>query len=195
MDHPALLRSRCSSQNALQSLHSDPTLSLTSHVHTLTAALLANPQLIIVPGIRHWQLIIDIALLSAEGGGNLHDVVGIALKSALYDLRIPKTRQVTYVKPGSGIEKKAAAGDVDAGNEGDVGIKALLQGKKAAFEARATKGGAADFELLEYEADAGEPLKDRDSLPVSVTLNLVSRRNGLGSYLGVFIVPHNDVPL
>merc|ERR1712093_326789 len=160
------------SQNALQYLPFDPTLTLTANVHSLTSTLAAHPQLTIIPGIKYWQLIIDITLLSAEGGGNLHDTVSIALKAALYDLRVPRTRQVTYVKPGSGTDKKAAAGDDRADLEGDVGMKALLQGRKAALDARGAKGGPADFELLEYEADSGEPLKDRDSLPVSVTLNL-----------------------
>ena len=57
-------------------------------------------------------------------------------------------------------------------------MKALLKGKKGALDLRkgsaGGKGtGAADFEILDYEAEAGEQLNDREKLPLSLSLNLV----------------------
>lgn len=108
--------------------------------------------------------------LSVGGGGNLHDTMSMAIRSALYDLKIPRTRPVAYMESGS---QNKAAGDNEEGE--DVGMKALLKGRKGAAKTQQDKqAAAADFELLDYEADSGEPLKDRETLPVTVTLYIVS---------------------
>ncbi|CAD6571680.1 MAG: hypothetical protein CYPHOPRED_004546 [Cyphobasidiales sp. Tagirdzhanova-0007] len=159
------------SSSALQSLPSDPTLNLLSHVHLLTSSLAHHPQLVILPFQKYWQLHIDISILSSGGGGNLYDILSIAVRSALWDLKIPRTKPVAYVKPGS----KARGDDTEEG--GESGMKALLKGKKGALDLRkgsaGGKGtGAADFEILDYEAEAGEQLNDREKLPLSLSLNL-----------------------
>lgn len=114
------------------------------------------------------QLHIDF--LSVGGGGNLYDIMSIAIRSALYDLKIPRTRPVAYMQSGAAQGK--AAGDEDEGE--DVGMKALLKGRKNAKTQQDKQATAADFELLDYEADTGEHLRDRDSLTVAVSLYLVS---------------------
>ena len=141
--------------------------------------MLAHPQLVILPGAKSWHLAVHVTVLASDGGGNLHDVLGVAVKSALWDMRIPRTRAVQHVRPahlqGQG-QSSAADGDAEAGGvemeDGaqDTGMKALLKGKKRAPQ----RGqGGADFELLDFEADAGAPLEGREDLPISITLNLV----------------------
>ena len=144
--------------------------------------MLAHPQLVILPGAKSWHLAVHVTVLASEGGGNLHDVLGVAIKSALWDMRIPRTRAVQHVRPAHLQDHQGqsgalgAAGDAEAGGvemeDGaqDTGMKALLKGKKRAPQ----RGqGGADFELLDFEADAGAPLQGREDLPISITLNLV----------------------
>ena len=136
-------------------------------------------QLVILPKSKSWHLHIHIALLSSAGGGNLYDVLSVALKGAVYDLRIPKTRQIEHINPHSANKPgEASLGDkADDDAEGG-GMEALLKRRKTT---KNKKGGpnsradntAADFELLDYEGDAGLPLRDRDDFPLSLTLNLV----------------------
>ncbi|CAL1537140.1 unnamed protein product [Lymnaea stagnalis] len=57
------------------------------------------PSLCVLPGQQCWLLYIDVLLL--ECGGNLFDAVSIAVKSALFNLRIPN---VTMTKDEGGIE-------------------------------------------------------------------------------------------
>ena len=54
----------------------------------------------------------------------------------------------------------------------DAGMKSLLKGRKVT-DGKKNGKGAADFELVDYEADAGEPLQGRETFPLSITLNLV----------------------
>lgn len=145
-------------------------------MHSLLSFLRYHPQLVILPGSKVWQLQIDINILSASGGGNLHDVLSLAIRSAIWDLKIPKTRQVVYIKPG--INAKDDEKEVDE----DSGMKALLKGRKGVSRSgkrpvNGNQAGAADFELLDYEADGGDSLRDRENLPSSITLNLVGQQN------------------
>lgn len=103
--------------------------------------------------------------LSVGGGGNLHDIMSMAIRSALYDLKIPRTRPVAY------MQENKAVGDEEEGE--DAGMKALLKTRKKAKTQQDKQATAADFELLDYEADTGEPLQGRDALPVTVTLYMV----------------------
>lgn len=64
-----------------------------------------------------------------------------------------------------------AAGDEEEGE--DAGMKALLKGRKGTKTQQDKQATAADFELLDYEADTGEPLKGRDTLPVTITVYMV----------------------
>lgn len=72
----------------------------------------------------------------------------------------------------SGATSGKAAADDEEGE--DVGMKALLKGRKGAKSDQDKQATAADFELLDYEADTGDSLKDRETLPVTITLYLVS---------------------
>lgn len=155
-----------SSQTALQSLPSDPSHSLVIHANSLISALLSHKQLVILPGSKCWHVSFHISVLSASGGANLHDVLAVAVKSAIWDLRIPRTRRIEFVKPAG------QAGDT-ADDGQDAGMKSLLKGRKGKTDAEKIAKGAADFELVDYEADAGEPLQGREHFPLSIALNLV----------------------
>jgi hypothetical protein len=111
---------------------------------------------------------LHITVLAVAGGGNLHDVMSMAIRGALYDLKIPRTRPVTFMQAGA---QGKSAEDEEEGE--DVGMKALLKGRKGAKSQKDKQAAAADFELLDYEADAGEHLRDRDHLPVSISIYTV----------------------
>lgn len=160
-----------SSQSALQALPSDPSHSLVIHANSLVSSLLSHKQLVILPGSKCWHLNFHISILSTSGGANLHDVLSIAIKSALWDLRIPRTRRVEFVKPSGGNNVDDIVEDGQ-----DAGMKSLLKGRKKGAYAQKSGKAAADFELIDYEADAGEPLQGRENVPLSITLNLVSNR-------------------
>lgn len=166
----ALLITAFRSQGAFQTLPSDPTLSLISHAFDFISYLSTHPQLNIIPGSKCWHMQVHITFLSVGGGGNLHDVMSMAIRSALYDLKIPRTRPVAFMQSGGAQGK--AAGDEEQGQ--DTGMKALLKGRKVAKTQQDKQATAADFELLDYEADTGESLRDRATLPVTVTLYIVS---------------------
>lgn len=116
--------------------------------------------LTILPGRKAWLLNLDAVVLS--DGGNVHDVMFMACRAALWSTRVPKTRAVEYRDPAQkSVAEDIAGGDVEMADL----WKASVQTKKA------TK--AADFELEDYW-DHGEPLAGRARCPVAITLNLVS---------------------
>jgi exosome complex component RRP42 len=128
---------------------------------TLFAFLSSQPQLNIIQHKKAWLIHLDALVLSADGG-NLYDALIIAARSALWDLKLPKTRGIGYNSaPNLAEDEENQERDVDM-----VGFSALLKGGKRG------KGNEIDFELESYW-DEGEPLQDRELLPVSVTLNLV----------------------
>lgn len=120
----------------------------------LTSALTPSPQLTIVPNKKSWLLNID-ALVLADCG-NIFDTILVAIRGALWDLRIPRTR---------GIEFEARDVRDNAGNQDS--MKALLKQRR-----RVATG--AEFDLEDYW-DEGEHLKIRSTLPIGMTLNLVSQ--------------------
>lgn len=129
----------------------------------LSSCLTPSPQLTIVPNKKSWLLNID-ALVLADCG-NIFDAILVAIRGALWDLRIPRTR---------GIEFEARESRDDAGNQDS--MKALLKQRKG--NANTKRGGAqggAEFDLEDYW-DEGEHLKMRHTLPIGMTLNLVRPR-------------------
>ena len=109
----------------------------------------------ILPHRKSWTLNLETIILSSDGG-NLHDVLTLAARSALYDMKIPRTRGVGYQDNRT------------LDNEELSGMKGLLKGGKAG-----KKNNEVDFELESYW-DQGAPLEGREDLPVCVTLNVVS---------------------
>lgn len=141
---------------ALLALDNDISASIASHLATLFARSLQNhPQLSILPGRRAWQIILDLTVFAADGG-NLLDASAAAARSALNNLRIPRTKPIGLSKEGGKASKS--------------GIASLL--KPGATSRVKGKQRATDFELESYY-DEGVPLKGAEDLPVSVTLNLV----------------------
>lgn len=117
----------------------------------LSSSLTPSSQFTIVPNKKSWLLNIDALILS--NAGNLFDAVFIAIRGALWDLRIPRTR---------GIEINSRDPDSLEG-ERDT-MKELLNERK--------RVDAVDFELEDYWDD-GDHLLNRNALPVAITLNLV----------------------
>lgn len=122
---------------------------------------------------------IDSLILSSTAG-NLTDALFLSVRSALSDLRVPRTRNVAYeaTQTATGddilVEEKSAM----------AGIKGAAQGGKKSKQ-RVERGGGkavalgAEFEVEDYW-DEGDMLEEkvRDALPVCVTLNVVSSGGG-----------------
>ncbi|KDN42133.1 hypothetical protein RSAG8_06991, partial [Rhizoctonia solani AG-8 WAC10335] len=115
----------------------------------LTPFLTPNPQYTIVPGYKSWLVHVDSLVISDDG--NLVDVLWMAIRGALWDLRIPRTNPVSFRARDS--DKAARGGDAFGG------------AVKSKYQSTGGRSGAGDFELPDYWDD-GEPLKDRDSLPL-----------------------------
>ncbi|KAG8900925.1 hypothetical protein FRC00_010127 [Tulasnella sp. 408] len=119
------------------------------------------PQLVIIPKKKRWNLNIEAVIISDSG--NILDTLVIAARAAMWDLRVPRTRNLDFQRQ-TGRPKTDDAMEIDEG-KGDA-LGSAVKG------ARAAKKPAGDFELEDYWDD-GSPLKDRESLPVCVTLNLL----------------------
>ncbi|CAE6415361.1 unnamed protein product [Rhizoctonia solani] len=122
----------------------------------LTPFLIPNPQYTIVPGQKSWLVHVDSLVISDDG--NLVDVLWMAIRGALWDLRIPRTNPVSFRARDS--DKVARGGDAFGG------------AVKSKYQSTGGRSGAGDFELPDYWDD-GEPLKNRDALPVCITYNLL----------------------
>lgn len=116
------------------------------------SCLTPSAQLTIVPRKKSWCLNIE-ALVLADCG-NIFDAILIAIHGALWDLRIPRTRNVEF---------EAKTERDEAGNQ-DI-MKALLKQRR-----KVTTG--AEFDLEDY-SDEGDHLRNRNTLPIGITLNLV----------------------
>ncbi|ELU44925.1 3' exoribonuclease family domain-containing protein [Rhizoctonia solani AG-1 IA] len=122
----------------------------------LASFLIPNPQFTIVPGYKSWLIHVDSLVIS--DAGNLVDVLWMAIRGALWDLRIPRTNPVSFRTRDS--DKAIRGGD------------AFSSAVKSKYQSAGGKSGAGDFDLPDYWDD-GEPLNNRDSLPVSITYNLL----------------------
>lgn len=142
--------------NQLDDLSSDLSTFLTT---SLSSALTPSPQLTIVPSKKAWALHVD-ALVLADSG-NIFDTIMLAIRAALWDLRIPRTRSVE-------IERVKDAEEKDQDGDSAMGMKALLKQRTS----RRPVARGAEFDLEDYW-DEGEPLRNRDALPIGMTLNLV----------------------
>lgn len=114
----------------------------------------------IIPHKKSWLLNLDCIVLA--DAGNIHDVLFIAARAALWDTRVPLTRPIEY---------KATARET-----GDIGDESGL-------DTRQSKQVAADFELKDYWNE-GEILDGRDHWPLCITLYLV----GLTSIIKIHLL-------
>ena len=118
-----------------------------------------SPNLVIIPGKKAWLLHLDVTILS--DAGNVYDVIFMAVRAALWDTKVPRTRSIQYT---SG--KPARSADEAVHEDGtNAGISSFDTRQHAA---------ATDFELVDT-SDDGEPLDGKDRWPVCVTLNIVSQ--------------------
>ncbi|KAF8316106.1 ribosomal protein S5 domain 2-like protein [Clavulina sp. PMI_390] len=138
----------------LDAISSDLSALLTP---ALSSALTPSPQLTIVPGRKSWLLNIDALVLTDNG--NIFDAITLAIRAALWDLRIPRTRGIEFEARESRDER---SGVQDS-------MKALLKGSGGGRK-KAIAG--AEFDLEDYW-DEGEHLTARTALPIGITFNLV----------------------
>lgn len=120
-----------------------------------------GPQLVIIPKKKRWHVHLEGVIISDYG--NVLDTLVIAARAALWDLRVPRTRNLE-------VQRETARPAIDDAMEVDA-TKADALGS-AVKGTRVSKKPGGDFELEDYWDD-GVPLKGRDTLPVCVTLNLV----------------------
>ncbi|KZT61701.1 ribosomal protein S5 domain 2-like protein [Calocera cornea HHB12733] len=139
---------------------SDLSADLSTLLSTYLTPIVSTPELLIIPSQLYWQASVDALVLSSSG--NVHDTLFAAVRAALWDLRVPRTRGVVYEVPGGGD-------DVAMGEDGGSSVE-----KAGVLDhMRGMKRGAVDFDLVDG-ADDGTPLEGRSDLPVCVTLNLLS---------------------
>ena len=138
------------SSGALDDLQHD--LSTVLH-QTLSHPSLHPSNLSILPQKKYWLLNLDVVVLA--DAGNIYDAIFMAAHAALWDTKVPRTRNIEYK-----ARKADGAGDMDVDEE-----------RPSGFDTRQVNA-AADFELQDYW-DEGEVLSGRDVWPVPVTLNLV----------------------
>ncbi|KAG8841823.1 hypothetical protein FRB96_006777 [Tulasnella sp. 330] len=144
--------------------------ALITSIHTHVA-----PQLVITPNGKRWHISLEAVITSDSG--NVIDALVIASRTAFWNLRIPRTRSVEYRKTFQqddggltmDVDQPSSTGDAFKSAVGK-GVRKYDGGSGKGAVGR--KGGGADFELEDYWDD-GVPLKNREALPVCVTLNLL----------------------
>ncbi|KAG9024979.1 hypothetical protein FRB95_010826 [Tulasnella sp. JGI-2019a] len=127
-------------------------------------------QLIILPNAKAWHLSVEAVIISDSG--NILDALVIAARTALWDLRIPRTRSVEYRKTVQQDEAMTDSDDRPDAFKTAIGQGVSKYGGESGKSGGGKKGTGADFELEDYWDD-GVPLKHRERLPVCVTLNLL----------------------
>ncbi|KAF7970923.1 hypothetical protein HWV62_22632 [Athelia sp. TMB] len=111
---------------------------------------------------KSWRVHVDAVILADAGGA--WEALCMAIRAALCDTRVPRTRGVEYrtnAKPKGG---EKTGGDMDVDTDTRSGFDTRAQ----AF----TQIHAGDFELVDYW-DEGEVLEGRERWPVGVVLNLL----------------------
>ncbi|ODN81014.1 hypothetical protein L202_03115 [Cryptococcus amylolentus CBS 6039] len=132
---------------------------LTSHV---TPSLPALP---ILPNKKYFQPHLHLTLLSSAG--NVPTALSIAARAAFSDLRVPKTKVISWVgEPGEEEGAEVAKGDMS-------GIKAAIAASKTKGKGKLVVKGNEDWDLDMEDGDGVAYLEGREQLPVLVALNLV----------------------
>mgnify|MGYP000359618591 FL=1 len=135
-------------------------------------------ELEIIPNSRYWTLHID-AYVTSLSGGNIEDALCMAAHAALNEVRVPRTRAISYQSnkasskgkapaPGAAQDfldpKSGASGGADIDLSERLGIKGSVS--------RSTGGRAVDFELLD-SGEGGEFFSNRETLPVCVSVYIL----------------------
>ena len=159
------------SSNALsaQNIPSNLSTSLLSNLLNVTISpCLPKSQFIIIESqnsIKAFRLQLNAMLMSATdcSVSSLMDTLFLGVRMALLNARIPRTRPLAFEAHGDADVAKDA-GDIEKFGLNTSGAANRLSNKKAI-----------DFEL-EDVWNEGDPIQGTECLPVSVTLNVVSRR-------------------
>ncbi|KAG0147973.1 hypothetical protein CROQUDRAFT_42180 [Cronartium quercuum f. sp. fusiforme G11] len=161
----------------LNALSSDPSSLYTSYLNSIFSPLGSSKQLRI-SSTQTWSLYIDAIVLSASGG-SLMDVMCLAIRAALSDLKIPKTKEL-----GFQIQKPTLplidGMQIDVSPEKEevmerAGITGLLHSRKPLASGRRGPGGGKgiNFELQDTDGNLGDRLINKDEIPVVVTINVL----------------------
>ncbi|WWD21176.1 hypothetical protein CI109_105660 [Kwoniella shandongensis] len=149
---------------AFPSINTQNLSSISTHLSSLlsTHFIPSISPFPILPGKKYFQPHLHLTLLS--NSGSMLSTLVLASRAALSDLRIPKTKIISWT------------GNEDALETGDLsGIKAAIAGgggkggKRNKYVAR----GGEDWDLDLDDGKGVEYMKGREGLPVLVTLNLV----------------------
>ncbi|KAK8844164.1 hypothetical protein IAR55_006958 [Kwoniella newhampshirensis] len=148
-----------------------PTISTQnlSSISTHLSAILSShfipslPPLPILPNRKYFQPNLHLTLLSSSG--SIPSTLVLASRAAFADLKIPKTKIISWT------------GDADGEGQGDLsGIKAAIAGGakgKGKGKGKYVARGGEDWDLDLEDGNGVEYMKGREGLPVLVTLNLV----------------------
>lgn len=182
----------------LNALASDPSPMYTIYLNSIFSPLGSSKQLKI-SSTQTWALYIDVIVLSASAG-NLMDVMCLAVRAALSDLKIPKTRELGYQ-----IQKPARPTidgmqvDISADKSGmdDLGIKSFLNSRKPLVAGTPGPGGgkAINFELQDTDGNLGDRLINKDDIPVVITVNVLGDQLFLDATLEEEMLTANRVIL
>ncbi|WVQ81382.1 hypothetical protein IAT38_003506 [Cryptococcus sp. DSM 104549] len=140
--------------------------ALSTHLTSLISTHFLHflPPLPILPNKKYFQPQLHLTLLSASG--SLPSTLIIAARAAFADLKVPKTKVITWV--GEDDEQG------DGRGKGDMsGIKAAIAGARTKGKGRMVAKGSEDWDLDLEDGEGVKEMEGRETLPVLVTLNLV----------------------
>ncbi|WVQ73657.1 hypothetical protein IAR50_003237 [Cryptococcus sp. DSM 104548] len=145
--------------------------SITNNLSTQFQSLLTShftpsvPALPILPNKKYFQPHLHLTLLSSSG--NIHTALIIAARAAFADLRVPRTKVISWVgEPGEEEGAEVAKGDMS-------GIKAAIAGSKTKGKGKLIAKGNEDWDLDLDDGDGVAYMKGREEMPVLITLNMV----------------------
>ncbi|KAI8459720.1 hypothetical protein BY996DRAFT_4575655 [Phakopsora pachyrhizi] len=189
--------------SALMVLRNDPTQEYNTHLNSIYSPLSRSRQFR-VSSLHCLSIYIDVVVLNCSAG-NLLDVICLAIRSALFNLKVPKTREISYnlfkthiLSEPTMIKDEEEKVDGTDLTEEMMGIKGLLRDGNRIN--RSKKLGSdnlksVDFELVESDGNQGEVLKNLDEIPLIVTLNILEGQIFLDATLEEEMISNNRLIL
>lgn len=123
------------------------------------------------------MIYIDVIVVSASAG-NVMDVICMAVHKALCDLKIPRTGEVAYQRtrsppPVDLMQIDPSTSTYTNNTKEDTGIKGLLWHTRPSKTKAPSR--AFDFELTDTDAEHGDYLSIKESIPITITINLINQ--------------------
>jgi len=169
---------------ALIALPHDPAQLYTSYLNMIYGPLGSCKQLRI-SSTHAWVVYIDAVVISASAG-NAMDVLCLAVHKALCNLKLPKTAEVGYQRTKS--PDIAASSEIDPLSSipnnnmtEETGIQGLLWRNPSSKTKSSSQ--AYDFELKDTDAEHGDQLSIKNSIPIVITINLIDQKMFLDATL------------